>query len=69
MYERMPLGRYAIDVPNVEQSYKAKDVVAPLVRARNEGSDQTGDNEHDRHEQRREDVRERQSDGKEESKK
>ena len=47
-------------VDDITKSGTAKGEVAPLVRTRDESSDETGDNQDDAHEQSGEDVRERQ---------
>ena len=48
-------------LPDVEESRTAESVVTPLVGAVNESTDQTGDDDKDRHEQGRHDVREGQA--------
>lgn len=55
-------------IPDVEQRGYTKRVVTPLVGARHKGSNETGDDEDDAHEECREDVGQRQTGGEEELK-
>lgn len=56
------------DVPEVDERYYAEGVVAPLVGAVDERTDQAGDDNDDRQEEGRHDVRQRQACGDEQTK-
>ena len=53
----------SVYVPDIEEREDTEHVVTPLVGGRDQRCDETSDHEYDRHEQGREDVRERQTSG------
>lgn len=58
-------GKAGVDVPDVEESAAAKDVVTPLVGAVDESTDKTANDQGDAHEEGGHDVGEREAGGEE----